>query len=127
MMDISGLFVEEPQPVDIATYVEVQIQDLKQDIGVDNSAVKQSAIIIDGIEGSHTEIQLDGDFRLTVALLFGQEPRMSCGAVAIAMVAWSRKDDLSTITKIFESFKVLPTAGGVSSCDDRRLLSMLDD
>ena len=127
MMDMSGLFVEEPEPIDIVTYVDVQIQDLQRDIGVDNSAVKQSAIVIDGIEGSYTEIQLDGGFRLTVVLLFGQEPRMFCGAVAIAMVAWSGEDDLSIITKIFESFRVLPTAGGVPSCDDRRLLSMLDD
>jgi len=124
MADLAGLFVEVPKPIDTASYIEVQIRDLIHDLGIDDSAVQQSGVSIDGIKGASLEVALD-EASLKVVLLLGKEPRMACGAIAIAILSWSTGDQQDLVNTIFESFTVLPGLGGTLSCDDLRDVSLL--
>ena len=42
MADLSGLFVEVPEPIDTASYIEVQMRDLINGLGIADTAVQQS-------------------------------------------------------------------------------------
>ena len=124
MADLSGLFVEVPEPIDTASYIEVQMRDLINGLGIADTAVQQSTVSIDGIEGSSLDIALE-EARLKVVLLLGDEPRMACGAVAIAIVSQFAEDQQDLINTFFESFTLLPGLSGIRSCDDLRDASLL--
>ena len=126
MADLSGLFVELPKPIHTVSYIDVQIRDLIHDIGIDAGTVNQSGVIIDGIEGVSLSVALDDGARLNVVLLLSKEPRMACGAIAIAILSWSTKDQIDLVNKMFEGFTVLPGLGGTDSCDDLREVSLLN-
>ena len=124
MADLSGLFVEVPEPIDTASYIEVQMRDLINGLGIADTAVQQSTVSIDGIEGSSLDIALE-EARLKVVLLLGEEPRMACGAIAIAIVSQFAEDQQDLVNTFFESFTLLPGLSGIRSCDDLRDSSLL--
>ena len=124
MADLSGLFIEVPEPINTASYIEVQMRDLIHGLGIADTAVQQSTVSIDGIEGSSLDIALE-ESRLKVVLLLGEEPRMACGAIAIAIVSQFAEDQQDLVNTFFESFTLLPGLSGIRSCDDIRNASLL--
>ena len=79
---------------------------------------------IDGIAGSSLDIALE-ESRLKVVLLLGEEPRMACGAIAVAIVSQFTEDQQNLVNTIFESFTLLPGLSGIRSCEDIRDSSLL--
>lgn len=124
MADLSGLFVEVPEPIDTASYIEVQMRDLINGLGIADTAVQQSYVSIDGIAGSSLDIALE-ESRLKVVLLLGEEPRMACGAIAVAIVSQFTEDQQDLVNTVFESFTLLPGLSGIRSCEDIRDSSLL--
>ena len=122
--DMQALVTEEPQPIDRAGYVELQVQDLEQKPNI--GEVSKKEVTIDGINGTQLRYVMGGEVNQIAYILLGNEPRMACGSMGVLMTGTAPDAALAVVEQILDSLRVLPTAAITDTCDDRKALSMLE-
>jgi len=120
LMDAQYMFAEES--IDVETYIQLQIEDLKQTPGT--SGISTHSVSIDGIKGTQIRYTMTKDGLEVLGrnnMLIGDEneTRMLCGYIALQVQAMYVLDaQLSVLEKAIESLRILPTAAGeLESCD----------
>lgn len=120
--DFRNLFIEEPQPIDLEEYTEMQLLDLG-----DSKLLSVSDINISGLNGAAIRTETSEGLLQIFALLLGDEPKMACGSLGILLTGTvTIESQTSVVEKAMNSFQVLPNASYVDSCDDRKALSLLE-
>ena len=122
--DMQALVTEEPQTIDRAGYVELQVQDLEQKPNI--GEVSKKEVTIDGINGTQLRYVMGGEVNQIAYILLGNEPRMACGSMGVLMTGTAPDAELAVVEQILDSLRVLPTAAITDKCDDRKALSMLE-
>ena len=133
VLDMRALMSEEPQPLDRDGYMQIQIEDLKQQPNF-SGEISEKEVTMDGIKGTQLSYVVDEEVETMINILLGNEPRMVCGSLGVLITGatlWADKyeigeSELAIVETIFDSFRVLPTAAMTPTCDDRKELSLLE-
>ena len=128
-VDLASTFADEPQPIDLEIYIKGTLQVLGENPNVDRSSFERDDITVNGMAGAQIRYLLSG-LPISNNLFVGSadDPELLCGSiVAIAQGIAAEPQQQTTIDKILNSLKALPTfKGDIRSCADRSQLSSLE-
>ena len=131
LLDMQELFSVEPQPIDRDGYMQSQLADLSQ---MASTNVSQTDVTLDGISGTQFNYSMGEEIDQIATILIGDEPRMACGSLGIALTVTSPSMDkkenteakLAIVEQVAASLRILSTAAIAPTCDDRKALSLLE-
>jgi len=122
LLDFQYLMTEEPRPIDLTRYTEMQLSDLG-----DTKILSTSGINIGDLNGTQIRMESTEGMLQIMALLLGDAPKMGCGSLGVILTGTIVvKAQTFDVEKVMNSFEVLPSAALVDSCDDRKALSLLE-